>query len=573
MFFSTVERKTGYAPLVASLVVLALAGCGSSGDDPALTGTGSGGGGGAGGGGTPTGNPADSARIGSTDSGTFSEGTLLLGTSSISAGGTTTVIANLVDANGNPFTESVSVTFTSLCSASNQATLDSPIETSSGTAISNYTATGCSGADTITATATPGSTAITATGTLTVQSAVIGSLQFESATPADIGIKGFGLTESSAVQFRVLDTQGNPAANQDVTFSLNSTLGGITIAPDTATSDATGLVTTFVTSGTVATSVRVTASLLSNPAINTQSDSLVISTGIADQDSFSLSASPLNSEGWDLDNSTSDILIIASDRFNNPVPDGTAIFFTVEGGQVDSSCLTVNGQCSVTWRSSSPRPSNGRATLLATAIGEETFVDLNGNNILDDSDNFDDRPEAFRDDDESGTYNAGTEEFRDFNSNNVRDAADGEYNGTLCNEANVTNVCSSSRNIFVDDSLVIIMSGSTAFFDLRDGPNPATSAPVGSINAGTSAYLYVSDTNGQIMPAGTTISLSTNNGTLATGTGFTVGSSNIPISSPSSPMIYQILVDADNESSTGTLTVIAETPGGTATSFFVSVSD
>ncbi|MEO1203937.1 MAG: Ig-like domain-containing protein, partial [Pseudomonadota bacterium] len=434
-------------------------------------------------------------------------------------------------------------------------------------------ATGCSGPDTITATATPGTTSISATATVTVQPAVIGSLQFESATPANIGIKGFGLTESSAVQFRVLDTQGNPAANQDVTFSLNSTLGGITIAPDTATSDITGLVTTFVTSGTVATSVRVTASLMSNPAVNTQSDSLVISTGIADQDSFSLSANPINVEGWDVDNSPSDILIIASDRFNNPVPDGTAIFFTAEGGQVDSSCLTQGGQCSVTWRSSSPRPSDGRVALLATAIGEETFVDLNGNNILDDTDNFDDRPEAFRDDNENGMHDAGTEEFRDFNSNNIRDAADGEYNGTLCNDANVTNVCSTSKNIFVDDSLVLVMSGSTAVLDLRDGANPATSNPVGSINAGTTVYAYISDFRGQIMPAGTMVTLSTDNGTLSTGSSFTVGNSNIPISSAASPMIYPVLITADTESSTGTLTIVVETPGGAATNFFISVSD
>ncbi|MEO1204656.1 MAG: hypothetical protein AAFX10_18280, partial [Pseudomonadota bacterium] len=179
MFFSTVERKTGYAPLIASLAVLALAGCGSSGDDPALTGTANGaGGGGAGGGGTtptPT-NPADTVRIGSTDGGAFTQGSLLLGTTSISAGGTTTVIANLVDASGNAYTESTSVSFTSTCAASNQATLDTPVSTSSGTAVSNYTATGCSGPDTITATATPGTTSISATATVTVQPAVIGSL-------------------------------------------------------------------------------------------------------------------------------------------------------------------------------------------------------------------------------------------------------------------------------------------------------------------------------------------------------------------------------------------------------------
>lgn len=579
MFSSTTERKTGYLPFIASLAVLALAGCDSSGEAFSGGGTGGGGtgGGGTGGGGTggggTGGDPADAVQIGSTTGGTFTEGTLVLGVTSISAGGSTTVTANLVDADGNPYTPTVPVTFTSSCVATGQATLDSPVDSVGGTVLSNYAATGCSGADTITATATPGANTITASTTVTVQPPVIGSLQFESAMPTNIGIRGFGLEESSAVAFRVLDTQGNPASGQDVSFSLNSTVGGITVAPDTAVSDANGIVTTFVTSGTVATSVRVTASLTANTAINTQSDSLVISTGIADQDSFSLSASELNPEGLTRDNEAVNILILAADRFNNPVPDGTAIFFTVEGGQVDSSCLTVGGQCSVTWRSSSPRPADGRVTLLATAIGEESFLDLNGNNVLDDADTFVDRSEAFRDDNENGVYDVGTEEFRDFNSNNVRDAGDGEYNGALCNLANTTNVCSSSRNIFVDDSLVLTMSGSSAVIQVRDGPTLAGSSLVPSIAAGALNYLFVSDVNGQPMPSGTTIDLSTSNGDIATGTDFTVPSTNIPITDPSSPLIYPLVVDPDTESSSGTLTVEVTSPSGVVSSFFITVTD
>jgi len=579
MVFSTLERKTGYLPFLVSLAVLMLAGCGGS-SDSGFTGdgeTGGGGTGGGGGGGTtpppPPGDPADDVRLGSTTQGTFTEGTLVLAVTSLSAGGSTTVTANLDDGSGSPYLESVSVEFSSACTVAGTATLTSPVVTGTGTAISTYTATGCSGADTITATAVPGSTLLSASATVTVQAAVIGSLQFESATPSDIGIRGFGLTESSAVQFKVLDTQGNPAAGQDVSFALNSTVGGISIAPDTATSDANGFVTTFVTSGTVATSVRVTASLTANPGINTQSDSLVISTGIADQNSFSLSASVANPEGWDVDNETVDVLILAADHFNNPVPDGTAIFFTSEGGQIDSSCLTETGQCSVTWRSSAPRPSDGRITILATAIGEESFADLNGNNVLDDTDTYSDRPEAFRDDNENGAHDVGTEEFRDFNSNNIRDVADNEFNGALCNPANVTNVCSASRNIFVEDSLVLTMSGSTAFIDIKDGRDFINSNSLPAITAGTTAYLHVYDLNLQPMPAGTTVSLSTSNGDIETGTNFTVPSTNTPITSLGSPLIYPIAISADNESDSGTLTIDISTPRGTETSYFITVND
>lgn len=574
MFSGTHGRKTGYLPFFVSLVVLLLAGCGGS--DRGLTSGGSGtDGGDTGGGGTPPppDDPANSVELGSTTLGTFTQGTLVLAVSSLSAGGSTTATANLVDGSGNPYQESVTVEFSSSCAATGTAALDSPIVTSTGTAITTYTATGCSGGDTITATASPGSSVLSASATVTVQPAVIGSLQFESAAPPDIGIKGFGLTESSAVQFKVLDTQGNPAAGQDVSFALNTTIGGITIAPDTATSDANGFITTFVTSGTVSTSVRVTATLTANPAINTQSDSLVISTGIADQNSFSLSASSANPEGWSIDNQEVELLILAADHFNNPVPDGTAIFFTAEGGQVDSSCQTVTGQCSVTWRSSDPRPIDGRATILATAIGEENFADLNGNNVLDDTDNYSDRPEAYRDDNENGVYDAGTEEFRDFNSNNIRDLADNQFNGALCNASNVTNVCSTTRNIFVEGSLVLSMSGSTAFIDIKDSPNPATSNSLTEVTAGTTAYLYVFDLNNNPMPNETSISLSTDNGSISSNTSLTVPSTNTPITNAGSPLIYPLITAADNEPSAGILTVDITTPNGTQTTYFVTIND
>jgi hypothetical protein len=568
MFSSTLERKTGYLPFFVSLAVLLLAGCGGS--DSGFTTPAAGGGGGTT---PPADDPADSVQLGSTALGSFSQGSLALGVTSLSAGGSTAVTANLVDGSGNPYQESVTVNFTSTCTGSGTATLSSPVATSNGAAVSTYTATGCSGNDSITATATPGSSVLTATATILVQEAIIGSLQFESATPSDIGIKGFGLTESSAVQFKVLDTQGNPAAGQDVSFALNTTIGGITIAPETATSDALGFISTFVTSGTVSTSVRVTASLMANPAINTQSDSLVISTGIADQNSFSLSASVVNPEALNYDNEEVALLILAADHFNNPVPDGTAIFFTSEGGQVDSSCQTVTGQCSVTWRSSDPRPIDGRVTILATAIGEESFVDLNGNNVLDDTDNYSDRAEAFRDDNENGLHDVGTEEFRDFNTNSIRDMADNEFNGTLCNAANVTNVCSTSKNIFVEESLVLVMSGSTGFIDIKDGPNPATSNSLSSITAGTTVYLYVFDANNQPMPAGTSISLSTDNGTISTKTSLTVPSTIVPITDPGSALIYPVTIAPDDEPSVGTLTIDILTPKGTETSYFITVSD
>ena len=115
------------------------------------------------------------------------------------------------------------------------------------------------------------------------------------------------------------------------------------ITPATATSNNQGYVQTVVNSGTVATTVRVTATTQgSNGAvISSQSNVLVVSTGKPDQDSFSLSASVLNVEGWDYDGAKVTVTARLADAFNNPVPDGTAVVFTAEGGSIESSCQTI----------------------------------------------------------------------------------------------------------------------------------------------------------------------------------------------------------------------------------------
>lgn len=43
-----------------------------------------------------------------------------------------------------------------------------------------------------------------------------------------------------------------------------------------------------------------------------------------------------------------------------PVPDGTVVNFTTEGGSIPGSCVTQDGVCSVTFTAQDPRPANGR---------------------------------------------------------------------------------------------------------------------------------------------------------------------------------------------------------------------
>ncbi|XQW83771.1 hypothetical protein ACOYR1_11530 [Thalassotalea piscium] len=355
-------------------------------------------------------------RIGSGEP--FNNGIATLGQSQISAGATTSISVKLVDEQDNLYKEQVDVNFTSRCAeeAVPSAEIDKVITTSTGEAEANYLAKGCVGDDQITVNAIVDGVNLQATATLNVLPADIGSISFVSATPSTIGIIGTGAvggSESSTIIFKVLDTNGNPVNNQEVDFSLSTSTGDISLNPLTAQTNNQGLVQTVVNSGSVATTVRVNANVVgSNPRITSQSSVLVISTGIPDQDSFTLAFSNLNPQAWGIANVEVKVTALLADAFNNPAPDGTAVSFTTEGGSIEPSCVTTGGQCTVIWRSQNPSPQGqelsinsvpprtdnidsngfpnfmgqkygGRVTILATSIGEESFPDLNGNGRFD----------------------------------------------------------------------------------------------------------------------------------------------------------------------------------------------
>ncbi|MEW7998448.1 MAG: hypothetical protein AB2786_05605 [Candidatus Thiodiazotropha endolucinida] len=471
--------------------------------------------------------------IGSGSGSSFNAGTLDIAVTSLAAGGQTTVTATLADSAGNLYQEVANVSFNTDCFSTGLATIDTPVAASGGVVTATYVAQGCSGADSVRATVTVNGDTTTATGTINVQPAEIGSMEFISAEPSLIGLRGVGLTEVARVSFRVLDQNGNPVTQQRVNFRLSTDVGGARIAEgaETAVSDVNGLVGTDIKSGTIPTAVRVTASLDANPLISTQSDGLIISTGISDQNSMTLGPEIFNPETWVINGVEIALTVHAADHFNNPVPDGASVYFTTEGGQIQSQCQIENGRCSVNWTSSNPRPQEndvpdgmaGRITILASMLGEESFIDANGNGVLDNGDPaFADIPEAFRDDNEDGAKHPSHEEFVDFNTNGIYDGvgSDPNYNGVLCcdtaavaaAEAAVASgedpgvcfgvtpatlpACSSEKNINVREQTVLIMAESSALITLVEGT-------VGAGN--TVTFEIVGRQTGQIMPMDTSI--------------------------------------------------------------------
>ena len=301
----------------------------------------------------------------------------------------------------------------------------------------------------------------------------------------------------------------------------------------TATSDSQGLVQIVVNAGTVATSVKVTATI-SPPAvpaaISTQSSQLTITTGIPTANNLSLAIGCFNVEGLTQDGTTTTVTASLADRFQNPVPDGTAVTFTTSHGAVGPQCTTttangISGVCAVTWRSQGSRlpllgAPNGRVALLATAIGEESFTDGNANGAFDAGESFFDTSEPYRDDAQTGSYAMG-DKFFDFNNNGVRDGPDGIYEGVLCND--VLRCDATKKSAGIGQQNVIIMSGSAASIDPIDGSGAIVAAPTTMVQKSSLGLLFwVRDVNGNVMPGGTTIALSAS------------GSANLQVVAPSS---------------------------------------
>ena len=387
-------------------------------------------------------------------------------------------------------------------------------------------AQGCSGSDVVTATATIGTSSISATGTLQVQPSAIGGIEFVSATPTTIGLRGSGQTETSTVVFRVRNASGGPVPQQDVNFSLNTTTGGISLSPVTGKTDDTGTVQTVVRSGSAHTSVRVTATTTdptNSAVLSSQSEQLTITTGIADQDSFTLSPVCANVNALTVDGTVVALTARAADRYNNPVPDGTAVAFTTEGGSIQGDCKTVGGACSVNWTSQNPRPVSfgsadngpraGRSTIVATAIGEESYTDADGDGLFDAAEAFLDLPEPFVDVNGDGVRQS-TETFLDFDSDGTYDGPDGRYNGLLCDAGgNTLMQCAAPRTTFVRRSTLIIMSDDDPDFSYTDdvvvsGVGVTYTPGNIVIPAGGAATIFLTfrDVNGQPMPGGSSIS-------------------------------------------------------------------
>jgi hypothetical protein len=497
------------------------------------------------------------------EDGTFIENAIFIEPqSTLAAGGNAQFSVVVLDATGNRVSTAEEVRFSSGCIAAGQASIVPEIpRTVNGQASTLYTATGCAGTDKITASLV--GAGAQAFGTITIAARETNAVNFVSAEPLLIVLRGTGgqnRDETSDVVFEVVDGTGVALPGVTVTFSLRTYVGGLALSKTSALSDGNGQVSVTVQAGDVATVVRVMATVddgSGNP-VSTVSDLLTVTTGLPDQNSISLAVGECAGESsfvvdgaMTIDGLCRTLTVAMADKFNNPVVDGTAAVFTTEYGAIVGTCTTVGGTCSVEWTSQEPRfptltgddyvvsffdnqgvncPSHsgnavpcvqdlgeirgGRSTILVHAIGEESFIDRNGNGIMDEDEQslFQNMPEAFLDSNEDGVYTpalpecvsspmgsvrciSGQEEiFVDFNANEAYDLNDDPavYNGLLCPVEGDGKWC--SRELINVRALHVVTLGAA--------PNWVF-LPVGST-------VLISDIFNNPPPAGATVSLTTN---------------------------------------------------------------
>lgn len=488
--------------------------------------------------------------------GQFIEGQLGLsldsnGVAQVSAGGSIGMTATVVDANNSRLQESISINFSSNCVVSGLASLTETLSTVNGQVSNTFIDSGCGGnsgtTDQITATVTlSDATVIQAIASLEVMPVAIGSISFSDLTSHQIVMFDTSDNTNNATTtatFVVKSDSDIPISGQEVSFSLTTEAGSLSLNKTIATSNSDGEVKVTLTAGTAPTLVRVIASVagLNGETITSQSDQISVTTGLPTQRAFSLATDTYNPEGWSFDGEVASLTARLSDTFGNPVPDGTAILFSAEGGQIESQCLTSEGACSVTWTSANPRPDDGRVTIVAYAIGHESFIDSNGNNVFDATDGdaqtatgavasgfeqaeslsagFVDMSEAWRDDNEDNLHDS-NEIFFDYNSDQRFNDANGAFDGPQCT---ATALCG-TNTLHVRKALILVMAASRAYIDVQNSAGVAIASnyssvdnpPTTEITRGQSSSFRVllKDQNGNPLPAESSITIDTNSGTI-----------------------------------------------------------
>lgn len=231
--------------------------------------------------------------------------------------------------------------------------------TTNGVATVNYTAGSIASTVYILATVgDPGSSyAKQATLSLTPNDS-IANIELYATTP-DIQVHGTGGVDFTTITAACYDAFGN-AAPEGLPIALTVVSGpgggeginGTVGQPVSKMTDASGRVTWTVASGTISGTVRLraTAGSVLSTAIH-----VVVNAGPPSD--ISIGTQTCNIQSWAYVNRVNPIVAMVVDAYGNPVPAGTAVYFSTEEGSVGAYDITEEdgGIVTVEWHSGDPQ--------------------------------------------------------------------------------------------------------------------------------------------------------------------------------------------------------------------------
>jgi hypothetical protein len=192
----------------------------------------------------------------------------------------------------------------------------------------------------------------------------------------EIAVRGTGWTEQCAIVASAYDAQSQPVGGgRTITFEILAGPGGGEsiendgYGPVEALTDANGQARVALSSGTVSGTVRLEARVA---GLATRAALVSIAAGPAVR--IAIGVDPLNIRGWDVVGAEASVTAIVSDTYNNPVSNGTTIYFTCDEGVIRGwdgnlgSAVTEGGIARATYLSGLPRW-DGQVLVTASTAG------------------------------------------------------------------------------------------------------------------------------------------------------------------------------------------------------------
>ena len=180
------------------------------------------------------------------------------------------------------------------------------------------------------------------------------SIYLLSQSTPNIGVQGSGSVETATLTFVAVDSSGTPIDldhSVSVSFSFGAhPNGGEILTPPNVATNAQGLASVNITSGTKAGVIQVYASIVEDgKTIFSQPVALAIYGGLPDYNHFSISSMKKNfPDPTGVDSTAQDvwqdypgvITLFVGDKYANPVRPQTTVYLTSTGGYIQPSILT-----------------------------------------------------------------------------------------------------------------------------------------------------------------------------------------------------------------------------------------